>query len=449
MKTLAVAKTPTKRSVQASRSSRIKPIPLFDTLGYGFDIVSGKSRRRVFKPSFENASTFVFRNDKYAVAEGLLVDPSPHKAAFRRSSTTVERDIHDYQQSLAASMGVKAESFGEFAHSGGVAHRRQWFTEGYHYLVSSGGSYSFFEMRLDPTYEGLVEPALLKALDSCKNREAFEDFFERYGTHVVVSGEVGGLMSMEIEVDVSKIDQSEANETFLQSQGSLEIEGITVESSASFSNRTSKTSSSYRSSSSRSVSLVGGRITADSYSDWRKSLEVSPLPDLTVQNRSIAADRPGLAMMKVRGTEDIRNNPPLALTNLQLLSLAKLLPSAGSLRKTVQEEIDLYVRKHRIEATRNKLVPLVGGSGSVHSVTPGSSYSENAWALKKTHVKFGLEAHPGVKCEVHVMHPLAGDNSYTLWSGQTNEASWFYSAGRITVTFTCNDPSGSLKVRIW
>jgi hypothetical protein len=44
---------------------------------------------------------------------------------------------------------------------------------------------------------------------------------------------------------------------------------------------------------------------------------------------------------------------------------------------------------------------------------------------------------------------LAGDNAYTLWSGQTNEASWFYGLGKIRVSFTCNDPAARLKVRIW
>ena len=452
MRRVATKQKP-KQKVSASFKSvadtDAKAIPLFNTLGYGFDIVSAKTGRRIFKPTYQQGLTFRFRGKQYAVPDGILVNPSPKKEAFRTSDITVERDIHEYQSSLAASMGVTSETHGEFALSGGVESRRKWFTEGCHYLISAGGSYSFFGMKIDTTEDGILDPAVLKALELCESAGSFEDFFERYGTHMVASGDVGGLMSMEIEVDMTKIDQSEANAAFLQAQGSTELEGVTVEASASFSNRSQKTSDNYRSSSSRSLSLLGGRITANSYKEWRESLESAELPVMVGRKQSVSAERPGLVTMNVGNAADERHNPLLALTNLKLITVARLLPSTDGLREKVQEQIDAYVKKNRIETKRNQIVPLVGGSGEIHSVAPGESYSANAWALQTTHVKFGLQAYPGVQAEIHVLHPLAGDNSYKLWSGQTNEASWFYGAGQISVTFTCNDPAARLHVRIW
>ncbi len=438
-----------KASTKLKDAADTKPIPLFDTLGYGFDIVTGKTGRRIFNPTYRQGGKFTFRDMKYAVPDGMMVDPSPKMESFRTSEISVERDIHDHQSALAASMGVKTETYGEFALSGSVQSRRKWFTEGCHYLISAGGSYSFFKMSIDPTEDGILDPTVLEKLKECKNAEAFEDFFERYGTHMVVSGNVGGLMSMEIETDVTKMDQSQANATFLQTQGSTEIEGVTIEASASFSKRSEKTSASYRSSSSRSLTLIGGRITANSYKEWRESLESAELPVMTGRKRSIHAERPGLATMKVGDAADVTHNPLLALSNLKLVSMARLLPSTEGLRERVQKQIDAYAKRNRIEAKRNQIVPLVGGSGKIHSIAPGKSNAQNAWALKKTYVKFGLQAYPGVAAEVHVIHPLAGDNSYKLWSGQTNEASWFYGAGEIRVTFTCNDPSARLHVRMW
>ncbi len=445
----ATPKQKTKTTAKTGGAAETKPIPLFDTLGYGFDIVSAKTGRRIFNPTYRQGAEFTFRDRKYAVPDGMSVDPSPKKEAFRTSEISVERDIHDHQSALAASMGVKAETYGEFALSGGVQSRRKWFTEGCHYLISTGGSYGFFKMSIDPTEDGIVDPTVLARLKECRSAGAFEDFFERYGTHMVVSGDVGGLMSMEIEANVTKMDQSQANAAFLQAQGSAELEGVTVEASASFSKRSEKTSASYRSSSSRSLTLIGGRITANTYKEWRESLESAELPEMTGRTKSIQADRPGLATMKFGDAADVMHHPLLALTNLKLVSLARLLPAAEGLRERVQKQIDAYAKKHRIEAKRNQIVPLVGGSGAVHSLAPGKTHAQNAWAFKKTHVKFGLQAYPGVAAEVHVIHPLAGDNAYKLWSGQTNEASWFYGLGKIRVSFTCNDPSARLKVRMW
>jgi hypothetical protein len=222
-----------KATAKIGSEADTKPIPLFDTLGYGFDIVSGRAGRRIFNPAFRQGAEFTFRDKKYKVPDGMSVDPSPKKEAFRTSEISVERDIHDHQSALAASMGVKAETYGEFALSGGVQSRRKWFTEGCHYLISAGGSYSFFKMSIDPTEDGIVDPVVLVKLKECKSAGAFEDFFERYGTHMVVSGDVGGLMSMEIEANVTKMDQTQANAAFLQAQGSAEIEGVSASRSRS------------------------------------------------------------------------------------------------------------------------------------------------------------------------------------------------------------------------
>ena len=96
-----------------------------------------------------------------------------------------------------------------------------------------------------------------------------------------------------------------------------------------------------------------------------------------------------------------------------------------------------------------KLVPTVGGKGPLHTLVPNNEYTQAAWALTGTHVNFGLEACEGTTCEVHVTHPLAGTNAFTLAAGKTQEASWFYGAGNITVSFSCNESDSRLRVKIW
>ncbi len=292
--------------------------------------------------------------------------------------------------------------------------------------------------------ERLLEEQFVNDARACRDDEAFRDFVQTYGTHVVTEGEIGGELLIAMELNVERMEQSLVSGAKLQTTVAAEIEGIPVNASADFDARNEKLDKSYRSCSSRKILKTGGDVTARTLQEWRDSLKDARLPEGRLQALPPMADGPLQPMLVTHEPDSLA----FSVTRLQPISelLRRIDKDAA---KRLDAMIAKFVADNRIDSKIRQFDPLVGGGGALHTVKPGGSYHCGAWALATTGVKFGLKAAPGVHAEVRVWHPLCKEQTVPLWAGETHDASGFYGVGNLWVYLDCNDAAASLKLHVW
>lgn len=419
-------------------------LPLFSKLGHGYNVVTGQSRNRLVRPAFENRGTYTFRGTPYEVPNGVTVEPSPESIVISTTGLTIQKQIHDFQTTMGMSMGVKVDTFGEFSRTQKAQDRLSVFNSSTKYFADASGSFGFFKMRLDERVDGeALEERFVEDALACDDDDAFRDFVEAYGTHVVTEGTVGGEMLVTVDVDMERMKQELATDSALGGQVSAEIQGIPVNGSIDFDVRSSKTNENFRACSNRTIVKSGGDVTARTPDEWQASLRDASLPEMNLQ-AEVPVDGPGQPLMEAPGTST------LAFKVSQLRPVSSLLRrSHKEAADALGERIRAYMVANKIDSRRRTLDPLVGGGGALHLVAPGGSYHCGAWALATTGIKFGLKAFPGVRAQVRIWHTIAREQTVPLWAGETHDASGFYGAGNLWVYLDCDEPSARLKLHVW
>lgn len=93
--------------------------------------------------------------------------------------------------------------------------------------------------------------------------------------------------------------------------------------------------------------------------------------------------------------------------------------------------------------------PKIRGKGELKVLKGRGRYTQNAWALKNTNVRFSLGGNACTEGKITVRHPLGGEKIHYLKAGQEGTNTRLFGLGAIDIIFTGSDPSAVLNVMIW
>jgi hypothetical protein len=274
----------------------MRTISDYSILGYGVDIVANEPRTPIVEFSYGKNQQFLFQ-EPILIPDQFLYDPTPiHNMTEVRFSGVMET-ARDYQRNLGTQRGLGGivegiEFSGEASTVNGMFEQKSKSSVRQYIDVSA----EYVRLRID----GLqLEHALLPevrdgAAAAVRDEAAARDFFERFGTHIVKKAGVGGEMHVKTSLHLSVESSKEITSKRVDLGGSAKLEAAAfANGKIGFNDRLSQARTAFFESSSVSVNLVGGDITAKDADAWRESRNRSHIFSREISPRTQeSADEP-------------------------------------------------------------------------------------------------------------------------------------------------------------
>jgi len=428
-----------------------KRIDFFGKLGYGIDIINNKPLQSIVDFTFEKKQSFKFQNE-VLLPDQFIYDPSPVMSMQESTYTGVMKTAKEYQIALSRSVGLSGIVDGiEFKADSSVAnemfHQQSHTTVQQH--INYIADYLILQINNIQIANALL-PAVKTAVSQCAEDETkIKHFFQTYGTHVITSANIGGQIHIhtDLSLDYESSMNMMKNGVDISAEAKLE-DGAYANGSLKFSQRSKSDNSDFHKSSSTSVLLIGGDVTAKDANDWRKSLNNCEIPtqDLeqtklrSVQNHNYA----------VHLQDD--GSHYLGLTNLKYTPIYEVLGLDAKQQKAFEKAMKSYLGGvNPFDNTPKRYLPDVPESTAL-KVDEETTFDMRGWMA--TYVTYaGLEGLPGsfasVKCRSDA--EPGGWTEKKVYAGETVELreKTAYMSGKMTVKFiSCTgDDSATVYAR--
>lgn len=398
-----------------------KRIDYFGKLGYGIDIIENKPVRSIVDFTFDKKQIFKFQHD-VLLPDQFIYDPTPVMSLKESTYTGVMKTAKEYQIALSRSLGLGGIVDGiEFSGDSTIAN--EMFHQTSHTTVQQHINYIADYLILQITniqLSDVLTSDVKNAVSECgEDENKIKHFYETYGTYVIGSANIGGQIQVhtDLSLDYESSMNMMKNGVDISAEAKLE-DGAYANGSLKFSQRSKSDNSDFHKSSSTSVLLIGGDVTAKDANDWRESLNKSEIPtqDLSAVNIRTAENHNYTVRIKEDGTHY------LGLTGLQYVPIYDILNLDAKQKTAFEKTMKSYLGgKDPFDNTPKRYIPDVP-DGTALKKGDETTFHMRGWMA--TYITYaGLEGLPGSYATVECKSDAepGGWTEKRVYAGETIE----------------------------
>ena len=259
----------------------MNPISDYGILGYGIDIINNEPLKLITDFTYDRKQKFEF-NQEILIPDQFIIDPTPAYTMTDQRYSGVMATGRDYQRNLVNKVGLGGTVEGvEFSGQSEVTNHL--FTSEsettIRQYIEISGDYVILRINGISIADALLPEVSDAARTAAKSVEGALHFYEVYGTHVVKKASVGGQMDVKTELNLTSSTSRKIVEDNVAIEGSAKVEAAAYATrKIEFSQRSEATSEDFRSMSSTTIVLIGGKIAAPGIKEWIDGLNQSEIP---------------------------------------------------------------------------------------------------------------------------------------------------------------------------
>lgn len=399
----------------------------FGVLGFSYDVINMQPSDPIAEFTYEKKQTFKWRDKDILIPDQITFSEAPNGTEQVLNSSSKISTAREFQTNLKLEVGLKGtDPETDMTFSGDATATNKifkqtessWAMQAY----EADYAYAFLQLKNVNITSCLRKEVNDMASDCGLNADLIAGFYDTWGTHVVTSADVGGLMHIRTTARLNSQSSKDIYENKIDIKGQVDAENAAyIKGGLSFDQRDKDTKAIYRKVSTKTVQVVGGDVSAGNYDTWRETLRESDIPTQRNSLVSKAVHGPHFAHVSgfpAVGGKGVTQN--LGLFGFKYTAICDVLNLSAEQREKFKEVLASYLKGvNPFDKEPQRLQPDIETSSPMRSGDK-TKFTMRGWlATYETYV--GLKATPGARAIVRCKSDAepGGWTTKEVYAGET------------------------------